>query len=244
MEIEPDDWIAITGCGVVRSAAPADERRRAVRVPLGKTAAVYRLSGGTIGGAVVSRVRARIREVSVTGVGLVLTSAPQLTPGEVLVVGLPRRRSTPLWVFVAAVRESSQSMGVRAVGARFERMVLPGELRVARPAPKPGHRPAPSPAEMSTAIAAASEGDRNPATAATPGGMVITKATSAQVAWLDSLAENHMEVYRAIYERMPAAGIPTTDLIFQQVYGDWENLRAMRQLTARAVPAQAAEAAA
>jgi len=254
MEIEAGEWIAITGCGVVRSAAPSDERRCAVRVPLGKAIAVYRLSGGTMRGAVTGRLRARIREMSNTGVGLVLTSAPSLSPGEVLVVGLPRRRATPLWVYVAAVRENSQSMGVRAVGARFERVVLPGELRIARPA-RPQRAAAPVDSAPTDSTIRRQEPSRpampansgrtvtaGPAGAAAGGSasMVDTKATAAQIAWLDQLAQDHMEVYRAIYQRMPAAGIPMNDLIYQHVLRVWENLRAMRETTAGAANPQAA----
>jgi hypothetical protein len=129
MELDEQDFIAITGCTNVRLAPWPGERRKRPRVPVGIAASVYPLREGTSGYRVGRKIHARIREMSESGVGLL--SAEPLCEGETFVVGLPRKRGPTLWMYCRSARCQSASNRLHVVGARFERPVRAEELMAA-----------------------------------------------------------------------------------------------------------------
>ncbi len=126
MELDEQDFQAITGCSDVRLAPWPGERRKRPRVPVGVAASVYPLEEGESGYRVSRKVHARIREMSESGVGLL--SAEPFQAGETFVIGLPRKRGPVLWMYCRSARCQSASNRMHVVGAQFERPVRAEEL--------------------------------------------------------------------------------------------------------------------
>ena len=126
VDLERDDFFAITGCRDVRLAPWPNERRKRPRVPVCAAASVYVLEEGASGFRVGKKIHARIREMSESGVGLLIPEP--LASGDTFMLGLPRKRGPVLWMYCRSARCQSASNRLHVVGARFERPVRAEEL--------------------------------------------------------------------------------------------------------------------
>ena len=131
MELSQSLFEQIIQCAGVRANDSSRERRQSRRFPFSHRITVVSFRDGVAGPTAMVRAR----DLSRTGIGLLLTHKPAI--GARYGVRLPRREDEPVWASIVIRRCQLVSEGLFLAGGRFEQL-LDQEPTPMAPANSPG----------------------------------------------------------------------------------------------------------
>src|SRR6478609_6835935 len=122
MELDKELFQSLTGSGAMRFDTAGDERRRSSRVPVSLRGTLIPMNDGSVG----KPVQVKLREMSLTGLSLVVTGETSVT-GEIPVTALfvmilPLRNGGQVRLLYERVRHQQQQ-GATVIGARLLRQL-------------------------------------------------------------------------------------------------------------------------